>query len=144
MSESVRPHRWQPTRLPRPWHSPVKSTGTGCHFLLQCMKMKSESEVAQSCATLSDPMDRSLPGSSIFGIFPGKSSGVGCHFLLKLNMLSQGLKQEERTSLVVQWLSIHLPKQGTWIQSLVGNLDPHATGQLENPHTATTEPVHYN
>ena len=69
MSNSVRPHRQQPTRLPRPWDSPGKNTGVGCHFLLQCMKVKSESEVAQSCPTRSDPMDCSLPGSSIHGIF---------------------------------------------------------------------------
>ena len=69
MSDSVWPHRRQPTRLPRPWDSPGKNTGVGCHFLLQCMKMKSESEVAQSCPTLSDPMDFSLPGFSIHGIF---------------------------------------------------------------------------
>ena len=49
LSDSVRPHRWQPNRLPRPWHSPGKNTGVGCYFLLQCMKVKSESEVAQSC-----------------------------------------------------------------------------------------------
>ena len=55
------PHRWQPNRLPRPWDSPGKNTGVGCHFLLQCMKEKSESEVAQSCLTLSDPRDCSLP-----------------------------------------------------------------------------------
>ena len=53
----------------RPWDSPGKNTGVGCHFLPQCMKMKSESEVAQQCPTLSDPMDRSLPGSSVHGIF---------------------------------------------------------------------------
>ena len=69
MSDSVRPHRRQPTRLPRPWDSPGKNTGVGCHFLLQCMKVKSEIEVAQSCPTLSDPMDCSPPGSSIHGIF---------------------------------------------------------------------------
>ena len=57
MSDSVRPHRRQPTRLPRPWDSPGKNTVVGCHFPLQCMKVKSESEVAQSCPTLSDPMD---------------------------------------------------------------------------------------
>ena len=51
----MRPHRWQPTRLPRPWDSPSKNAGVGCHFLLQCMKVKSESEVAQLCLTLSDP-----------------------------------------------------------------------------------------
>ena len=67
MSDSVRPHRRQLTRLPRPWNSPGKDTGVGCHFLLQCMKAKSESEVTQSCPTLSDPMDCSLPGSSIYG-----------------------------------------------------------------------------
>ena len=64
MSNSVRPHRRQPTRLPCPWDSPGKNTEVGCHFLLQCMKVKSESEVAQSCLTLSEPMDCSLPGSS--------------------------------------------------------------------------------
>ena len=69
MSDSVRPHRWQPTRLPRPWDSPGKNTGVGCHFLLQCMKVKSESEDAQSYPTLSDPMNCSPPGSSIHGIF---------------------------------------------------------------------------
>ena len=58
-----------PTRLPCPWDSQGKNTGVGCHFLLQCMKMKSESEAAQSCLTLSDPMGCSLPGSSIYGIF---------------------------------------------------------------------------
>ena len=68
VSDSVRPHRQQPTRLPRPWDSPGKNTGVGCHFLLQYMKVKSESEIAQSCLTLSNPMDCSLPGSSIHGI----------------------------------------------------------------------------
>ena len=68
MSDSVRPHRQQPTRLPCPWDSPGKNTGVGCHFLLQCMKVKSESEGAQSCLTASDPMDCSPPGSSIHGI----------------------------------------------------------------------------
>ena len=70
MSDSVRPHRQQPTRLPRPWDSPGKNTGVGCHFLLQCMKVKSESEVAQLCPTLS--MDCSLPGSSVHGIFQAR------------------------------------------------------------------------
>ena len=72
VSNSVRSHRRQPTRLPHPWDSPAKNTGVGCHFLLQCMKVKSESEVAQSCLTLSDPMDHSLPGSSIHGIFQAR------------------------------------------------------------------------
>ena len=68
----MQPHRRQPTRLPRPWDSPGKNTGVGCHFLLQCVKVKSESEVAQSCPTLSDPMDCSLPGSSVRGIFQAR------------------------------------------------------------------------
>ena len=68
----MRPHRRQPTRLPRPWDSPGKNTEVGCHFLLQCMKVKSESEVAQSCPTLSDPMDCSLTGSSVHGIFQAR------------------------------------------------------------------------
>ena len=64
--------RRQPTRFPRPWDSPGKNTGVGCHFLLQCMKGKSESEVALSCPTLRDPMVCSLPGSSIHGIFQAR------------------------------------------------------------------------
>ena len=72
MSDSVRPHRRDPTRPRCPWDSPGKNTGVGCHFLLQCMRVKSESEVAQSCPTLSDPMDCSLPGSSIQGIFQAR------------------------------------------------------------------------
>ena len=69
MSDSVQPHGLQPTRLLRPWDSPGKNTGVGCHFLLQCMKVESESEVTQSCPTLSGPMDCSPPGSSVHGIF---------------------------------------------------------------------------
>ena len=72
MSNSVRPHRQQLTRLPRPWDSPGKNTGVGCHVLLQCIKVKSEGEVTQSCPTLSNPMDCSLPGSSIHGSFQAR------------------------------------------------------------------------
>ena len=78
----MRPLRWQPTRLPRPWDSPGKNTGVGCHFLLPMH----ESEVTQSCPTPCDPVDCNLPGSSIQARvldFPGKSPGVGCHCLLK-------------------------------------------------------------
>ena len=67
MSDSVRPQRRQPTRLPRPWDSPGKNTGVGCHFLLQCMKVNSESEVAQSCPTVCDPMDCRLPAPLSMG-----------------------------------------------------------------------------
>ena len=96
MSDSVQPHRRQPTRLPHPWDSPGKNTGVGCHFFLQCIKVKSESEVTQSCPTLSDLMDCSLPGSSVHGIFQarvlewgamdfskcllGKCKASKCHF----------------------------------------------------------------
>ena len=88
VSDCVWPHRQQPTRLLCPWDSPGKNTGVGCHFLLQWMKVKSESEVAQSCPTLSDPMDCSLPGSFLRPWdFPGKSTGVGCHCLLQYESL---------------------------------------------------------
>ena len=70
MSDFVRPQRRRPTRLPHPWDSPSKNVG--CHFLLQCMKVKSSSEVAQSCPTLSYPMDCSLPGSSAHRIFQAR------------------------------------------------------------------------
>ena len=91
VSDSVRPHRRQPIRLPHPWDSPGKNNGVGCHFLLQCMKVKSESEVAQSYPTLSDPMDCSLPGSSIHGIFQARVLEWGAiAFSLKLwNFLSE-------------------------------------------------------
>ena len=72
VSDSVRPHRRQPTRLPRPWDSPGKNTGAVCHFLPQRMKVKSESKVAQSCPTLRDVMDCSLPGSSVHGVFQAR------------------------------------------------------------------------
>ena len=92
MSDSVRPHRRQPTRLPCPWDSPGKNTGVSCHFLLQCMKVKSEREVAQSCLTLSDPMDCSLPGSSVHGILQARVlewgaiafSNTGCYRVPKV------------------------------------------------------------
>ena len=69
---TLRPHRRQPTRLPHPLDSPGKTTGVSCHFLLQCTKVKSESEAAQLCPTLSDPMDCSPPGSSVHGIFQAR------------------------------------------------------------------------
>ena len=69
---TLRPHRQKPISLLRPWDSPGKNTGVGCHFLLHCMKVKSEREVAQSCPTLRDPMDCSLPGSSVHRIFQAR------------------------------------------------------------------------
>ena len=73
VSDSVRPHRRQPPRLSHPWDSPGKNTGVGCHFLLQCMKVKGESEVAQSCLTLSDPIDSSPPGSPVPGMLQART-----------------------------------------------------------------------
>ena len=83
VSNSVWPHTGQPTRLPHPWDSPGKNTGVGCHFLLQCMKVKSESEVTQSCPTLSDPMDCSPPGSSVHGIFQARVLEWGATAFIK-------------------------------------------------------------
>ena len=82
VSDFVRPHRWQPTRPRHPWDSPGKNTGVGCHCLLQCRKLKSESEVAQSCPTLSNPVDCSLPGSSIHGIFQARVLEWGANMLI--------------------------------------------------------------
>ena len=88
MSDSVQPNRRQSTRLPRPWDSPGKNIGVGCRFLLQCMKVKSESEVAPSCLTLSDPMDCSLPGSSVHAIFQARVLEWGAMaFTRKLEMV---------------------------------------------------------
>src|SRR5574337_949331 len=82
MSDSVRPHRRQPTRIPHPWDSQGKNTGVGCHFLLQCMKVKSESEVAQSCPT--QRPHRLQPTRLLHSWdFPGKRTGVGCHYLVE-------------------------------------------------------------
>ena len=83
-------HFSQPTRLPHPWDSPGKNTGVGCHFLLQCMKVKSESEVAQSDLTLSDHMDCSPPGSSVHGIFQARVLEWGAfafsHFIVYIRI----------------------------------------------------------
>ena len=117
MSNPVWPHRRQPTRLPRPCDSPGKNTGVGCHCLLQCMKLKSESEAAQSCLTLINPMDCCLPGSSVHGIFQTRvlewgaiafsSAEYSCQtapvfYLLNLVYPSQQpCKKESRISLVL-------------------------------------------
>ena len=99
MSDSVQPHRRQPTRLPCPWDSPGKNTGVGCHFLLHCMKVKSESEVAQSLD--SQRPHRLQPTRLLHPCnFPGKSTGVGCHCLLHLETQSPpNLNQEEINNL---------------------------------------------
>ena len=86
MSDSVQPHRRQHTRLPSPWDSQGKNTGVGCHFLLQCVKVKSESEVTQSCPTPRDPMDCNLLGSSVHGIFKARVLEWGSPFVYKVTI----------------------------------------------------------
>ena len=97
MSNSMQLHRWQPTRLPCPWDSPGKNTGVGCHFLLQCMKVKSESEVAQSCLTLSDPMDCSPPGSSAHRIFQARGLEWGA-IAFSVSAFSREFKKKSPTT----------------------------------------------
>ena len=104
MSDSVQPQRQQPTRLPHPWDSPGKNTGVGCHCLLQCMKVKSESEVAQSCATLSEPIDCSLPGSSAHGIFQARILEWGA-IVLAVEGTLKSLLQHHSSKASILWHS---------------------------------------
>ena len=104
----MRPHRWQPTRLPHPWDSPGKNTGVGCHFLLQCMKVKSESEVAQSCPTLHNLMDCSLLGSSTRGIFQARVLEWGAIAFsneVLVNLKNNMLSERSQSSGLSWWLS---------------------------------------
>ena len=116
----MRPHRGQPTRLPRPWDSPSKNTGVGCHFLLQCMKVKSESEVAQLYPTLSDPMDCSLPGSSVHGIFQARVLEWGA---ISFSSIRQSRKYPLHTYKQQNWLVL----PSLEIQFLLTN--PNKTGR---------------
>ena len=108
VSDSVRPHRRQPTRLLRPWDSPGKDTGVGCHLLLQCMKSESEREVAQSCLTLCNPLECSLPGSSIHGIFQARvlewGATVFCPSLISFSFLLGPHPTAGMASQVAQWV----------------------------------------
>ena len=97
---TLRPHRWQPTRLLCPWDSPGKNNGVGCHFLLQCIKVKSQSEVAQSYSTLCDPIVCSLPGSSIHGVFQARVLEWGAiafsvSLVIRSYLRGRGLKELE-------------------------------------------------
>ena len=83
VSDSVQPHRRQPTGLPRPWDSPGKNTGVGCHVLLQCMKAKSEREVTQLCQNSWRPHGLQPTRLLRPWDFPGKRTGLGCHCLLR-------------------------------------------------------------
>ena len=115
MSDSVRPHRWQPIKLLCPWDSPDKS-GVGCHFLLQHVEVKRESEVVQSCLTFHDPMDCSLPGSSIHGIFKARVlEWLAIAFSVRVD---NTYEKHQRASLVAQRLK-RLPAMWvTWVRSL--------------------------
>ena len=106
VSDSVRPHRRQPTRLPRPWDSPGKNTGVGCHFRPQCRKVKSESEDAQLYPTLSNPMDCSLPGSSVHGIFQARVLEWGA--ILQSKLLTTKVYIVLRIILFVRHMSLLL------------------------------------
>ena len=109
MSDSVRPHRRKPTRLPRPWDSPGKNTGVGCHFLLQCMKVKSESEVAEYGPTLCDPLDCSPPGSSVHGIFQARVLEWGAVDSLLLQNHDSNLTSSFYKRLTVELMCSILP-----------------------------------
>ena len=128
MSDSVRPHRRKPTRLPRPWDSPGKNTGVGCHFLLQCMQVKSESEVAQSCLTLSDPMDCSPPGSSVHGIFQARVLEWGAIAF-----------SDTRWQLSLFWACLYTPPSPAFLNGIVWAVidspqeDPGSSRKLEIP-----------
>ena len=106
MSNSVWPHGLQPTRLLRPWDSPGKNTGVGCNFLLQCMKVESESEVAQSCLTLSYPMDCSLPGSSIHGIFQWTVLEWGAIAFSHWDITQSLKKRNTFESVLIRWINL--------------------------------------
>ena len=98
-----------PPGSPPPWDSPGKNTGVGCHFLLQCTKVKSESEVAQLCLTLSDPMDCNLPGSYIHGIFQARVlewvaiafSSILANWLQMINLIYE-------CSYAIFWVRLHI------------------------------------
>ena len=138
MSDSVRPQRRQPTRLPHPWDSPGKNTGVGCHFLLQCMKVKSQSEVTQSCLTLSDPMDCSLPGSSVHGIFQARVLEWGAIAFFDLVGSGQLICVPSTLSLVptrISWTEIfkrpwERPWSYWWLCLLVSSFLPGRTALL--------------
>ena len=130
------PHRRQPTRLPRPWDSPGKNTGVGCHFLLQCMKVKSEREVAQSCPTLRphglQPTRLLRPRD-----FPGKSTGVGCHWpvCVHAQLLSHVWLFATQWTVACQApLSMGFSRQEHWTG--LPFLPPGAFPTFLSPHTA--------
>ena len=117
MSNSVRPDRRQPARLPHPWDSLGKNTGVSCHFLLQCMKVKSQSEVTQSCPTLRDPMDCSLPGSSVHGIFQARVLEWGAIALSNIMAQYSGISVSIDSTSMQQVLSFNHSWLNPWMQN---------------------------
>ena len=109
------------TRLPRPWDSPGKNTGVGCHFLLQGMKVKSEREVAQLCPTLSDPMDCSLPGSSAHGIFQAKVLEWGAILRENFSISSHVLSKSVRKHFNKENFSVFFFFFYTWVKHITHN-----------------------
>ena len=148
MSDSVRPHRRQPTRLPRPWDSPGKNPGVGCHFLLQCMKVKSENEVAHLCPTLHDPTDCSPPGSSVHGIFQARALEWGTitsalrHVQNQLSQLDTSLCQDHlKTGPISARLPIDFtrltshPSPGSWSMLSFPSSCPHRRWRIAENHS---------
>ena len=130
MSDSVRPHRRQPTRLPRPWDSSGKNTGVGCHFLLQCRKVKSESEATQSCPTLSDPMDCSLPDSSVHGIFQARVLEWGAIAFSRNQCLGlDNLKLPQMLLDPMNATTLSLALEASWL--MLGNLCSYVSSPLD-------------
>ena len=126
----MRLHRRQPTRLRRPWGSPGKNTGVGCHFLLQCRKVKSESEVAQSCPTLSDPRDCSLPGSSLHGIFQARVLERGATAFSEIVWVGTYSGAHRKCSLLLPLLSSFSFQVHLWWEGFSAYLIPHLLGYL--------------
>ena len=131
---TLRPHRQQPTRLRRPWDSPGKNTGVGCHFLLQCMKVKSEREVAQSCLTLSNPMDCSPSGS-----LPNRECAVwSCASVLSAppeGSLCTSLKQKPRL-FPRTWPHLRF---SSWTRTVMRNDTGRASHLRPLPYTHSTK-----
>ena len=131
MSDPVQPRRRQPTRLPCSWDSPGKNTGVGCHFHLQCMKVKRESDVAQSCPTLSDPTDCNPPGSSLHGILQARVLEWGA-IAFSASWERQKLIGESRSSTNLQLsledkTHIEIPE----VVSHTSSLHPPPSGEAE-------------
>ena len=129
MSDSVRPHGLQPTGLLRPWDSPGKNTGVGCHFLLQCMKVESEREVAQSYPTLSDPIDCSLPGPSVHGIFQAT--------VLEWGAIAFSLLCTYMRVIVIAQLVKNLPTMQETPVQFLGQKDPLEKGKAAHSSSLT-------